>query len=69
MRTHKHAELIKAWADNPDLEIQGSCVLGEWIDINSETFLGLIDDNRLLFRIKPPKIERWHKKPTLKQMP
>jgi len=46
MKPHKHAELIKAWADGA--EIEGLNSLGEWVQIWVTTW-SEVDE----FRIKP----------------
>lgn len=43
---HKHAELIKAWADGADIEYCTS--IGKWIDVKEPSWSDDID-----YRIKP----------------
>ena len=56
MKPHKHAELIKAWADGAEIEERyTSSDANRW-----HQFLGDWDDDEVEFRIKPePKKEVW----------
>ena len=52
MKPHKHAELIKAWADGAEIEIairtkDGGCT---WLKVNH-----FVWEENCLFRIKPDK--------------
>jgi hypothetical protein len=42
---HKHAELIKAWADGAEIEVQTN---GEWLSIGKPNWNGSVE-----YRIKP----------------
>jgi hypothetical protein len=47
-KPHKHAELIKAWADGAEIEFK--VVNGPWIAVNSDSPLWYKDNE---YRIKP----------------
>lgn len=54
---HKHAELIKAWADGAEIQIKNTRT-GEWLDINSN--FNWVDEYE--YRIKPEEkklVVRW----------
>lgn len=54
MTPHKHAEIIKAWADGAEIETN-DC--GHWyLDKNPDW-----SDTRYSRRIKPPEVPQWHK--------
>ena len=54
MKPHKHAELIKAWADGAEIETMGC---GHWyLDKNPDW-----SDTRDSLRIKPPEVPQWRK--------
>ena len=50
MKPHKHAAVIKAWAENQDLTIQLKTRSGAWIDCDED---GPSWDPSLEYRIKP----------------
>jgi len=55
MKPHKHAELIKAWADGAEIQLKGRN--GEWIDIFPDW------QEKCEYRINPepkPDVEDWH---------
>ena len=47
MKPHKHAELIKAWADGAEIEAFDSCI-DEWVKASSPSW-----GNQIEYRIKP----------------
>jgi hypothetical protein len=47
MKPHKHAELIKAWADGAEIEAFDSCI-DEWVKASSPSWFHQIE-----YRIKP----------------
>jgi hypothetical protein len=47
MKPHKHAELIKAWADGAEIEAFDSCT-DQWIRASSPSW-----QNQIKYRIKP----------------
>jgi hypothetical protein len=47
MKPHKHAELIKAWADGAEIEVLDNCM--EWKDIGAYTSW----HEQSIYRIKP----------------
>ena len=47
MKQHKHAEIIKAWADGAEIQVRGK---GEWFDALNPTF-----SNPFEYRVKPKK--------------
>ena len=47
MKPHKHAELIKAWADGAEIEAFDSCT-DQWIRASSPSW-----QNQIEYRIKP----------------
>ena len=49
MKPHKHAELIKAWADGAEIEAFDSCI-DEWVKASSPSW-----GNQIEYRIKPEK--------------
>jgi hypothetical protein len=46
-KPHKHAELIKAWADGAEIEAFDSCI-DEWVKASSPSW-----QNQIEYRIKP----------------
>jgi len=50
---HKHAELIKAWADGAIIQYKGS--LNEWIDFDPPSYADWHES--MEYRIKPEKPE------------
>ena len=53
MKPHKHAEVIKAWADGAQLQLK--CSNGVWEDTNGPNWIAGFE-----FRIKPAeKVVRW----------
>jgi hypothetical protein len=57
MTSHKHAELIKAWADGAEIEVCSDRT-GEWVDVHEPYWAACC-----LYRIKPepkPDIVEWH---------
>ena len=53
MKPHKHAELIKAWADGAEIECR---IGGEWNRINKPNWHEVME-----YRIKPPEVPQWRK--------
>ncbi len=53
-KLHKHAELIKAWADGAQIEWQSNS--GRWLSTTQPEW----DLNRC-YRIKPPEVPQWRK--------
>ena len=59
MKPHKHAELIKRWADGAEIQYRAVPDYGEWIDARSNNFIW---DNNAEYRIKPEvkkTVVRW----------
>ena len=52
-KSHKHAELIKAWADGAEIQMRQLLNNENWIDIN------LPFHESFIYRIKPKKITVW----------
>ena len=50
---HKHAELIKAWADNKGLEIQYQDTIGNWITLDKTPLW--VEETE--YRIKPETVK------------
>lgn len=56
MKPHKHAEVIKAWADGVTIQWKDRAS-DTWIDWKSIYCLGFDVDTE--YRVKPPKRELW----------
>lgn len=56
MKPHKHAEIIKAWADGAEIQVK-STITNEWIDLRAFTW-----SEEYEYRIKPEEkrlVVRW----------
>lgn len=58
MKPHKHAELIKAWADGAEIEFLNDYT-GKWININNEKEPYVIWNELVQYRIKPEPKPDW----------
>jgi hypothetical protein len=52
MKPHKHAELIKQWADGAEIQCLG--IKGHWVDIDTPYW-----NEHCSYRIKPTSVVRW----------
>lgn len=50
MKPHKHAELIKLWADGRQVQRYNFCAYGEWVDEKYPTW-----GDDIIYRLKPEK--------------
>jgi hypothetical protein len=53
-KPHKHAEVIKAWADGAEIQVRGSGEPAIWRDNPEPRFLDCLE-----YRVKPEKKQLW----------
>ncbi len=65
-KPHKHAELIKAWADNPLLEFQWRITeKGAWDDVSGQPSWYEHNEYRIKPELKPDIVQEWYVSPNM----
>lgn len=59
MGKHKHAEVIKAWADGADVQIRVPIDLEQWVDVTPPPHEAVRFFDDCEYRIKPKKKQVW----------